>query len=311
MTSLSCDINISYSHSRAIIPNDSRIYLPTLYPNFTFAVTFPIFVAVQKALKPVEQTYLFHEFFHPLLRDSDFDAAPILLLCGQYSTGKTSFIKYLLQRSVVIFCLSKFQQLSVYLTCWPFIGDFSGTFLAFVLDRNPLQTGKLSSVPAFELRSVQVCEAKCCSCNQICSRDARPRRADHPGQCSRNAKFVAWFGAKIIITPRGNFLTCHLFAMYLRILSAERPFTALTKFGSAFLNKLECAQMKSKLLEKLTIVDTPGVLAGEKQRMGRSYDYTSVMEWFAERSDRILLLFDAHKLDISDEFKRCLLALKG
>ena len=45
--------------------------------------------------------------------------------------------------------------------------------------------------------------------------------------------------------------------------------------------------------------------------MGRSYDYTSVIEWFADRADRILLLFDAHKLDISDEFKRCLLALKG
>ena len=32
---------------------------------------------------------------------------------------------------------------------------------------------------------------------------------------------------------------------------------------------------------------------------------------FAERSDRILLLFDAHKLDISDEFHRSIEALKG
>ena len=32
---------------------------------------------------------------------------------------------------------------------------------------------------------------------------------------------------------------------------------------------------------------------------------------FAERSDRILLLFDAHKLDISDEFRRSIEALKG
>lgn len=180
----------------------------------------------RKALKPVEQTYLFHEFFHPLLRDSDFDAAPILLLCGQYSTGKTSFIKYLLQR------------------------DFPGI--------------RIGPEPTTD-------------------------------------RFVAvMHGLDERIIP-GNAL----------VMQTERPFTALTKFGSAFLNKLECAQMKSKLLEKLTIVDTPGVLAGEKQRMGRSYDYTSVMEWFAERSDRILLLFDAHKLDISDEFKRCLLALKG
>jgi hypothetical protein len=36
-----------------------------------------------------------------------------------------------------------------------------------------------------------------------------------------------------------------------------------------------------------------------------------VLEWFAERVDRIILLFDAHKLDISDEFKRCIEALAG
>ena len=35
------------------------------------------------------------------------------------------------------------------------------------------------------------------------------------------------------------------------------------------------------------------------------------MEWFGERADRIILLFDAHKLDISDEFKRCIEALAG
>lgn len=35
------------------------------------------------------------------------------------------------------------------------------------------------------------------------------------------------------------------------------------------------------------------------------------MEWFAERVDRIILLFDAHKLDISDEFRRSIEALRG
>mgnify|MGYP003683563765 CR=1 FL=1 len=34
-------------------------------------------------------------------------------------------------------------------------------------------------------------------------------------------------------------------------------------------------------------------------------------EWFIERADRILLLFDAHKLDISDEFKRVIQLLRG
>ena len=35
-----------------------------------------------------------------------------------------------------------------------------------------------------------------------------------------------------------------------------------------------------------------------------------MLEWFAERADRILLLFDAHKLDISDEFKRSIEVLR-
>lgn len=39
--------------------------------------------------------------------------------------------------------------------------------------------------------------------------------------------------------------------------------------------------------------------------------FIQVCEWFAEKADVILLLFDAHKLDISDEFKRVISALKG
>ena len=51
--------------------------------------------------------------------------------------------------------------------------------------------------------------------------------------------------------------------------------------------------------------------SGEKQRTDRGYDFIGVLEWFAERVDRILLLFDAHKLDISDEFRRSIEALRG
>jgi hypothetical protein len=65
-----------------------------------------------------------------------------------------------------------------------------------------------------------------------------------------------------------------------------------------------------------------GVLSGEKQRLGRAcvytcshdslcegrgevngtharacrYDFVEIVEWFAERADMILLLFDAHKV---------------
>ena len=55
----------------------------------------------------------------------------------------------------------------------------------------------------------------------------------------------------------------------------------------------------------------PGVLSGEKQRVARGYDFNVVCGWFANRADLILLLFDAHKLDISDEFKSVIESLKG
>ena len=44
------------------------------------------------------QAYDFHEFVSPALNEPDFDARPMILLVGQYSTGKTTFIRYLLEK---------------------------------------------------------------------------------------------------------------------------------------------------------------------------------------------------------------------
>ena len=48
-------------------------------------------------LLPLEQAYKFHDFHSPQLDDSDFESKPMVLLVGQYSTGKTTFIRYLLE----------------------------------------------------------------------------------------------------------------------------------------------------------------------------------------------------------------------
>jgi len=84
----------------------------------------------------------------------------------------------------------------------------------------------------------------------------------------------------------------------------DRPFRGLSPFGNNFLSRLEGAELDAPILQNVTLIDTPGILAGQKQSIGRNYDYDAVMKWFAERADLIIIMFDAHKLDISDELKR-------
>ena len=48
--------------------------------------------------------------------------------------------------------------------------------------------------------------------------------------------------------------------------------------------------MLCRLLEEITLVDTPGVLSGEKQRIERTYNFIDVCGWFAARCDLILLV---------------------
>jgi GTPase SAR1 family protein len=174
----------------------------------------------------VEQRYTFDDFFSPFLRPSDLESKPLVMLVGQYSTGKTTFIEFLLRKA------------------------FPGS--------------RIGPEPTTD-------------------------------------KFVAvMHGGDERIIP-GNALS----------VDPEKPFSGLNKFGGGFLSKFEASITDSDILENIILVDTPGVLSGEKQRIGRSYDFISVCEWFAEKSDLILLLFDAHKLDISDEFKRSIEALRG
>lgn len=180
---------------------------------------------VQK-LKPLEVTYRFNDFVSPLLTNSDFDAKPMVMLLGQYSTGKTTFIKHLLKTS------------------------YPGA---------------------------------------------------HIGPEPTTDRFVVVMSGPDERSVPGNTIA----------VQADMPFSGLTSFGTAFLSKFECSQMPHSLLEHITFVDTPGVLSGEKQRTQRAYDFTGVTSWFAAKCDLILLLFDPHKLDVSDEFKRVISSLHG
>jgi EH domain-containing protein 1 len=47
---------------------------------------------------PVEDMYKYADFHSPTLLDSDIESKPMVLLVGQYSTGKTTFIRYLVGR---------------------------------------------------------------------------------------------------------------------------------------------------------------------------------------------------------------------
>ncbi|PIA38138.1 hypothetical protein AQUCO_02800052v1 [Aquilegia coerulea] len=177
-------------------------------------------------LKPLEMAYRFNDFVSPTLTNSDFDSKPMVMLLGQYSTGKTTFIKHLLR----------------------------------------------SSYPGA-----------------------------HIGPEPTTDRFVVVMSGPDERSIPGNTIA----------VQADMPFSGLTTFGTAFLSKFQCSQMPHPLLEHITFVDTPGVLSGEKQRTQRSYDFTGVTSWFAAKCDLILLLFDPHKLDISDEFKRVIGSLRG
>eukprot|EP00930_Biecheleria_cincta_P042739 TRINITY_DN2940_c0_g1_i1.p1 TRINITY_DN2940_c0_g1~~TRINITY_DN2940_c0_g1_i1.p1 ORF type:complete len:527 (+),score=86.20 TRINITY_DN2940_c0_g1_i1:67-1647(+) len=180
----------------------------------------------RERLLPLEKEHLFHHFFSPELTDADFSARPMVLLTGQYSTGKSTFIRHLLGR------------------------DYPGL--------------RIGPEPTTD-------------------------------------KFVAVVkGEQDQIIP-GNAL----------VVDKSMPFTQLSHFGNNFLTRFECAKLDCPVLDGITLIDSPGVLAGEKQRIKRGYEFEEVIRWFADRVDMIVMLFDVSKLDISDEFRRVIMAVRG
>ena len=70
----------------------------------------------------------------------------------------------------------------------------------------------------------------------------------------------------------------------------DLPFNGLSPYGNNFLSRLEGVEADSPILRNVTLIDTPGILSGQKQR-SRNYDYESVMKWFGERADVSFVCF--------------------
>ncbi|KPM02679.1 EH domain-containing protein 1-like protein [Sarcoptes scabiei] len=121
---------------------------------------------------PLEEQYLFHEFHSPPFDDADFDAKPMVLLVGQYSTGKTTFIRYLLER------------------------DFPGI--------------RIGPEPTTD-------------------------------------RFIAVMHNEQEGIIPGNAL----------VVDPKKQFRPLAKFGNAFLNRLQCSNVNSPILQQISIIDTP------------------------------------------------------
>uniref|UniRef100_UPI00358E40E4 sarcalumenin n=1 Tax=Myxine glutinosa TaxID=7769 RepID=UPI00358E40E4 len=89
-----------------------------------------------------------------------------------------------------------------------------------------------------------------------------------------------------------------------------RTFASLEKFGQNFLERFSGYEIPHPLLERITLVDTPGIIENRKQQQ-RGYPFNDVCQWFIDRADLILVAFDPTKLDVGLELEMLFRQLKG
>uniref|UniRef100_A0ABD2VT32 Dynamin-type G domain-containing protein n=1 Tax=Trichogramma kaykai TaxID=54128 RepID=A0ABD2VT32_9HYME len=93
-------------------------------------------------------------------------------------------------------------------------------------------------------------------------------------------------------------------------LAADWTFSGLQKFGQGLLDRLKGYKLKNKLLEKVNIVEIPGILEIRKQ-VQRMFPFNDACQWFIDRADIIFLVYDPAKLDVGPETEAILDQLKG
>lgn len=80
----------------------------------------------------------------------------------------------------------------------------------------------------------------------------------------------------------------------------ELPYRGLShKFGANVLTAFEALKLPVGILQWISFVDTPGLVAHMNE--GRGYDFYKVCFWLAERADLVLWLFDGSELDFPEE----------
>ena len=216
---------------------------------------------------PVEQRFNLSKFCLPTseeIQDSEFDAKPMVLMLGQYSTGKTTFIRHLIGRGFP----------GMHIGPEPTTDRFTALIHGSIYDDDD---------------EVEI------GCGGV-DEKSQPSNINDEEEDIRNDENLHSDGRQL----KGNSLT----------VVPDLPFSTLASYGSGFLSHFVGSICSAPLLKHITLIDTPGVLSGEKQRLSRSYEFSNVMKWFADRSDLILLLFDGHKLDISDELKEVIQTIR-
>ncbi|XP_022693891.1 sarcalumenin-like isoform X3 [Varroa jacobsoni] len=91
-------------------------------------------------------------------------------------------------------------------------------------------------------------------------------------------------------------------------MAGDWAFSGVNKFGQAFLSHFRGIGLNHPLLQKVTIVDTLGVIDG---RRFKDFSLEDVFQWFIDRADAIYVVFDPSKLEIGSDMKSMLDQLRG